>query len=85
MTNRKAKTMKKLTLQFAVVVTLAVASSCTTLVQMERTSPPEALLPGDSNRFLFVNFYDYMIPDYIGFAEKIQLNNIATWYFCSVC
>ena len=21
----------------------------------------------------------------IGFAEKIKLNNIATWYFCSVC
>jgi len=22
---------------------------------------------------------------YLGFAEKIKLNNIATWYFCSVC
>ena len=21
----------------------------------------------------------------VGFAEKIKLNNIATWYFCSVC
>lgn len=57
--------MKKISLPFALAVVMAVASSCTTLVQMERTSPPEALLPGDSNRFLFVNFYDYMIPDYI--------------------
>jgi hypothetical protein len=70
--------MKKISLPFALAVVMAVASSCTTLVQMERTSPPEALLPGDSNRFLFVNFYDYMIPDYIkdrheaGYAAAVK-------------
>jgi hypothetical protein len=57
--------MRKLTLQFALATLMAISSSCTTLVQMERTSPPEALLPADSNRFLFVNFFDYTIPDYI--------------------
>ncbi|MRR22282.1 hypothetical protein EG830_04805, partial [bacterium] len=57
--------MKKISLPFLFAILVALASSCTTLVQMERTSPPEALLPADSNRFLFVNFYDYMNPDYI--------------------
>jgi hypothetical protein len=70
--------MKKLSLQFALAITLGVVSSCTTLVQMERTSPPEAILPGDSNRFLFVNFYDYLIPDFIrdrherGYAAAVK-------------
>lgn len=61
----KVKRMKKFSLPFALAVMVTVISSCTTLVQMERTSPPEALLPTDSSRFLFVNFFDYMIPDYI--------------------
>jgi hypothetical protein len=26
-----------------------------------------------------------LVSPQVGFAEKIKLNNIATWYFCSVC
>lgn len=59
--------MKKISFQFVLAISLALAvtSSCTTLVQMERTLPPEAILPADSNRFLFINFFDYMVPEYI--------------------
>ena len=57
--------MKKISFPFALALTLALAYSCTTLVQMERTLPPEAVLPADSNRFLFINFYDYMAPESI--------------------
>jgi len=70
--------MKKFSVQLALATLIALSSSCTTLVQMERTSPPEVLLPGDSNRFLFVNFYDYMIPDFIkdrherGYAAAVK-------------
>lgn len=39
--------------------------SCTTMVQMQRTFPPEAELPVDSAKYLFANFYDYMIPEQI--------------------
>lgn len=49
----------------ALIITTALATSCTTIVQMQRTYPPEAVLPADSNRFLFVNFYDYQVPDLI--------------------
>jgi hypothetical protein len=43
----------------------ALALSCTTTVKMQRTYPPEADLPADSNRFVFVNFFDYQVPDFI--------------------
>lgn len=70
--------MKRYSIPFALAVIAAVISSCTTIVQMERTSPPEALLPGDSNRFLFVNFFDYTVPEYIkdrhesGYAAAVK-------------
>lgn len=57
--------MKNPSIPFALAVMVTITSSCTTLVQMERTSPPEVLLPADSNRFLFVNFYDYTLPEFI--------------------
>lgn len=44
---------------------IALASSCTTTIKMQRTYPPEADLPADSNRFVFVNFFDYQVPDFI--------------------
>jgi len=60
-TNRSAS-MKKISLPLAIIIMAAVATSCSTMIQMERTSPPEAALPADSNRFIFVNFYDYQVP-----------------------
>lgn len=50
-------------LAFAVLA--AVATSCSTTVQMQRTYPPEASLPADSAKFIFVNFYDYQVPELI--------------------
>jgi hypothetical protein len=48
------------------LITLVIlASSCTTVVQMQRTYPPESVLPADSAKFVFVNFFDYRIPEYI--------------------
>lgn len=44
-------------LAFAVLA--AVATSCSTTVQMQRTYPAETSLPTDSTKFIFVNFYDY--------------------------
>jgi hypothetical protein len=56
----------------------AVATSCSTMVQMERTYPPETTLPADSGRFIFVNFYDYQAPDLVkdrheeGYAAAVK-------------
>lgn len=49
---------------FLILLVIA-AASCTTVIPMQRTYPPEATLPTDSTRFLFVNFYDYQVPDFI--------------------
>lgn len=57
--------MKRISLPLALIITLALATSCSTMVQMQRTYPPDAILPEDSTRFLFVNFYDYQVPDLI--------------------
>jgi hypothetical protein len=57
--------MKRISLPLALIITAAMATSCTTIVQMQRTYPPDALLPEDSSRFLFVNFYDYQAPGLI--------------------
>ncbi len=57
--------MKKFFIIPALACALTLVTSCSTIVNMERTVPPEAILPGDSNRFIFVNFYDYQVPEYI--------------------
>ncbi len=57
--------MKRISLPLALIITAALATSCTTIIQMQRTYPPDAILPEDSSRFLFVNFYDYQVPDLI--------------------
>lgn len=70
--------MRKFFVPPTLVCVLALAASCSTIVNMERTYPPEALLPTDSNRFLFVNFYDYQVPDFIrdsheeGYAAAVK-------------
>ena len=70
--------MKKISLPLAFTVMTALATSCTVFVPMQRTYPPEATLPGDTNSFIFVNFFDYLVPDYIkerheaGYAEAVK-------------
>lgn len=49
---------KRIISALKVVSVIFFAYSCTTMVQMQRTFPPEAELPADSAKFLFVNFYD---------------------------
>ncbi len=57
--------MKKRFRPCAAVMMVLMASSCTTFIPMHKTYPPEAALPADSNRFVFANFYDYQVPDFI--------------------
>jgi len=47
------------------------ASSCTTVIQMQKTYPPEKERPADSGKYVFVNFYDYRIPEYIKDKNEI--------------
>ncbi len=63
--------MKKTFQLVAAAVILVAFSSCTTMIRIERTYPPEADLPYDSNSFVFVNFYDYQVPDFIKDRHKI--------------
>lgn len=70
--------MKKFCILITLACALAIATSCSTMVRMERTYPPEAVLPADSNTFIFVNFYDYRQPEYIkdrhevGYAAAVR-------------
>ena len=57
--------MKRMTVVLKVVTFILLTSSCTTVVQMQRTYPPEAELPADSGNFVFTNFYDYTVPESI--------------------
>lgn len=45
--------------------------SCSTVLQTQKTYPPEILLPADSNRIVFVNFFDYTVPSYIKENQEI--------------
>ncbi len=62
----------------ALVLMAAMAISCSTVVQMQRTSPPEAALPEDSARIVYVNFYDYQLAESIkdrhedGYAAAVK-------------
>ncbi len=70
--------MKKNSFQIALLITVALTTSCSTIVSLQSTSPPEVLLPADSNRFILVNFYDYRQPEYIkdrhevGYASAVR-------------
>lgn len=57
--------MKRLFPLLSLLLLIAMASSCTSIIKMQRTYPPEMGLPADTNRFVFVNFYDYQIPEFI--------------------
>jgi len=70
--------MKRFPLPLALIFTAAMATSCSTVVQMQRTSPPEAELPADSARIVYVNFYDYQVAESVkdrhedGYAAAVK-------------
>ena len=57
--------MKRKYQTLSVITLIILASSCTTVVQMQRTYPPEQVLQPDSAKYVFVNFFDYRIPESI--------------------
>ncbi len=72
--------MKKISMPLVLVMMTAIITSCTTFVPMEKTYPPEAILPADSSRFLFVNFYDYEAPEYIKERHESAYNESVKGY-----
>jgi len=72
--------MKKSFLPFAIIITATMATSCTTLVEMQRTFPQEADLPADSARFVFINFYDFQIPDFIKDKDEAAYAEVVKGY-----
>jgi len=72
--------MKKTFQPLALILMLAAISSCTTIIQMQRTYPPEAELPADTNRYVFVNFYDYQVPDLIKDRHEIAYTAAVSGY-----
>lgn len=57
--------MKRILKPSSFAVLIALVSSCTTPIQLQRTYPPERVLPAELRQFAFVNFYDYRVPDFI--------------------
>lgn len=57
--------MKRILQPLSFMLMIALASSCTTPIQLQKTYPPEEVLPADLKKFAFVNFYDYRIPESI--------------------
>jgi hypothetical protein len=57
--------MKSIYQTLSVITLIILASSCTTVIQMQRTYPPEKVLQPDSAKYVFVNFFDYRIPENI--------------------
>jgi hypothetical protein len=57
--------MKSIYQILSVITLIILASSCTTVIQMQKTYPPEKVLQPDSAKYVFVNFYDYRIPESI--------------------
>ncbi len=42
-----------------------------TFIQTQKTYAPEVYLPADSNRIVFVNFFDYTVPEYIKDKQEV--------------
>jgi len=56
---------------FIASAVLMLAVSCSTVIQTQKTYPPEILLPADTNRIVFVNFFDYTVPYYIKDNQEV--------------
>ncbi len=61
----KSLKMKRIFKPLPLILLIVLASSCTTPVQLQKTYPPEEVLPVELKKFAFVNFYDYRIPEFI--------------------
>ncbi len=44
---------------------LMLSVSCSTIIQTQKTYPPEVNLTADTIGIVFVNFFDYTVPEYI--------------------
>lgn len=56
---------------YLAAVTVMLLVSCSTVIQTRKTYPPEILLPADTNRIVFVNFFDYTVPAYIKDNQEV--------------
>lgn len=57
--------MKQIFPPLSLILFIALASSCTAPIQLQKTYPPEQVLSSELKKFAFVNFYDYRIPEFI--------------------
>jgi len=68
---QKDHKMKRIFHVLPFIAPIILVSSCTTVIQMQKTYPPERERPADSGKYVFVNFYDYRIPENI--KEKNEI------------
>ena len=57
--------MKRNSQLLPIIILITLTTSCTTVIKMQKTYPPEAELPADNHSYVFVNFYDYLVPEFI--------------------
>lgn len=72
--------MKRIFNALSFITLIILASSCTTVIQMQKTYPPERERPADSGKYVFVNFYDYRIPEYIKDKNEIAYAVVVRGY-----
>ncbi|HUW91728.1 MAG TPA: DUF6340 family protein [Bacteroidales bacterium] len=63
--------MKKTIPVFLTLMILLLFISCSTIIQTQKTYSPEIFLPADTNRIVFVNFFDYTVPSYIKDKQEV--------------
>lgn len=57
--------MKRNSQLLPIIILITLTTSCTTVIKMQKTYPPEADLQTDNPSYVFVNFYDYQVPEFI--------------------
>jgi hypothetical protein len=62
------------------VVLVAMVSSCTTPIQLQRTYAPDRVLPAELRQFALVNFYDYRVPDFIKTKDEAAYGTAVSGY-----
>ncbi len=63
--------MKTFIQVFSAMLFTVLLASCSTFIQTQKTYAPEVYLPADSNRIVFVNFFDYTVPEYIKDKQEV--------------
>ena len=77
--------MKRIFNALSFITLIILASSCTTVIQMQKTYPPERERPADSGKYVFINFYDYRIPEYIKDKNEIAYAVAVRGYIDGLC